>query len=47
MTAWPYYDGVGVELGEHPGGTVLVAQYGTAAAWAAWQKVDGAEVHRQ
>ena len=47
MTAWPYYDGVGVELGEHPGGTVLVAQRATAAAWMKWQEVEGAEVRRR
>jgi len=38
---------VGVELGEHPGGTVLVAQRATAAAWMKWQEVEGAEVRRR
>ncbi len=42
-----HHDGVGVELGEHPGGTVLVAQYATAAAWQQWQRAEGAEVHRR
>jgi len=41
-----HHDGVGVEMGEHSGVT-LVAQYGTAAAWMQWQKVAGAEVHRK
>ncbi len=36
-------DGVGLELGEHPGGVVLVAQYATARAWQAWQRAEGAE----
>jgi len=42
-----HHDGVAVELGEHAGGTVLVAQYGTSRAWQAWQRVDGVEVHRR
>jgi len=38
-----HHDGVGVELGEHPGGVVLVAQRCTAAGWQAWQRAEGAE----
>lgn len=42
-----HHDAVGVELCEHRGGVVLVAQYATAGAWQQWQKVAGAEVHRR
>jgi len=40
-------DGVGVELGEHPGGVVLVAQRCTATAWQAWQRAEGAETRQR
>jgi len=43
-----HHDGVGVELGEQAvGGVVLVAQRCTSAAWQAWHKTEGAEVHRR
>ena len=42
-----HHDGVGVALGEHPGGVVLVAQKATAAAWMKWQAAEGVEVSRR
>ena len=41
-----HHDGVGVELGEHSGVT-LVAQRGTASAWMQWQAAVGVETHRK
>jgi len=42
-----HHDGVGVALGEHPGGTVLVAQKATASAWRRWQSAEGVEIARK
>jgi len=42
-----HHDGVGVALGEHAGGVVLVAQKATAAAWRRWQAAEGVEVARK
>jgi len=40
-------DAVGLTLGQMPGGVTLVAQRCTSTAWQAWQRAEGAEVHRR
>ena len=42
-----HHDGVGVALGEHAGGVVLVAQKATSRSWQQWQAAEGVEVHRR